>query len=346
MVRPNSRWTGGLRNEKVNTTSRGGPGKPLDEEGEGHQGAVVQLDHPFAGPQGANGQAPTDRLRQNVLAQSDITREVHGHVGGPEHGQRASIPLGQTHAHAVGVYRGMRGHDDDGLRLDHAGLLAETAHRLHRRQDIARAPPAHGGDDDGRMGGDEAADQRSWRYLPSEDQGGSACRNAGTTVPQPYPLHDEAAASITTVSPQEGQRWTRCRAPRGCRHRRSEGPPPARYASALSIAAAGSRATSIMRYAGWKRDTCQGMSGSRASHEGGQPVQFVLTVVHARDEQRGHLDPDAHRHQPPDGIEDRLQPGAHHRAVELVGERLEIDVGRVQVPVDALEALARSCSRW
>ena len=43
--------------------------------------------------------------------------------------------------------------------------------------------------------------------------------------------------------------------------------------------------------------------------------------------------------QAPDGVQHRLEPRPRQRAVELVGERLEVHVGGVEVAVDVGEHL-------
>ena len=67
--------------------------------------------------------------------------------------------------------------------------------------------------------------------------------------------------------------------------------------------------------------------------EGGDVAKLGVRVVLARDHQGGDLDPDACIVVGLDGVEHRREPGRAELLVEALGEGLEIDVGRVDHPL-------------
>ena len=80
---------------------------------------------------------------------------------------------------------------------------------------------------------------------------------------------------------------------------------------------------------------CSGTSGRAARDPPALGLDLVVGVVLAGDEQRRDLEPDVGLvHEVAQRVEHRLQVRAAELEVELVGERLEVDVRRVHLRVE------------
>ena len=91
--------------------------------------------------------------------------------------------------------------------------------------------------------------------------------------------------------------------------------------------AGGVGGTSSILKSGWNAVKCSGTSAPRCSTiQRRQLVDLVVAVVVAGDEQRGDLHPHAVGDQPLQRVEHRLQVAAAHLPVEVLGERLQVDV--------------------
>ena len=83
------------------------------------------------------------------------------------------------------------------------------------------------------------------------------------------------------------------------------------------------------------------MSGDTPATNVGQPRQLVARVVEAGNQQRDDLDPEAHRVQAADRVEDRLEAAAELAVVAIV-EALEIDLVEIDPRPQVLEHLRRA----
>ncbi len=81
--------------------------------------------------------------------------------------------------------------------------------------------------------------------------------------------------------------------------------------------------------------------GRDARDECRQPLQLVVAVVEAGNQQRDELEPDAHVVQLSDGVENRLKPAAKLAIVAVV-EALEVDLVRVDPRPQILEHTRRA----
>ena len=84
----------------------------------------------------------------------------------------------------------------------------------------------------------------------------------------------------------------------------------------------------------------------RVHHPAGHPVDLVVGVVLARDHQGGQLEPDVGLvGEVLEGVEHRLQRTAAHPLVEVLAERLEVDVGGVHVVEELAPRLGEDLAR-
>ena len=83
------------------------------------------------------------------------------------------------------------------------------------------------------------------------------------------------------------------------------------------------------------------MSGETLGDELGQPLQLVVAVVEAGNQQRDDLEPDAHVVQLLDGVENRLQPPAELAIVAVV-EALQVDFVGIDPGPQILEHARRA----
>ena len=111
-------------------------------------------------------------------------------------------------------------------------------------------------------------------------------------------------------------------------------------AAASSISAVVFSGSSHLVVAVERRDVPRNV-GRHAGDELGQAHQFVARVVEPGNQQRDDLDPEVHRVQPPDGVENRREPSAELAVVAIV-EALEIDFVEIDPRPQVLEHLRRA----
>ena len=104
---------------------------------------------------------------------------------------------------------------------------------------------------------------------------------------------------------------------------------------------------SSIRKSGWNAVKCIGTSVTEVLDDpGGHRVELVVGVVVAGDDQVRDLHPDVGLvDQVLEGVEDVAQVRAAEPHVELFGERLEVDVRRVDVREELDPGLAGRCTR-
>ena len=117
-----------------------------------------------------------------------------------------------------------------------------------------------------------------------------------------------------------------------------------RAASGSPAAWAGGPASSSP---GWNAVKWSGTSGPRCSaNQRRELVELAVGVVLAGDQQRRDLEPDRGlAAQIDERVEHGVEVAAADLAVEALGERLEVDVGGVHVPVELARAARGRCSR-
>ena len=91
----------------------------------------------------------------------------------------------------------------------------------------------------------------------------------------------------------------------------------------------------------WNAVTCHGMSGETPAMNAVSRVSSSLESLKPGIEQRDDLDPEAIAVQPPDRVEDRLQPAAELAVVAVV-EALEIDLVEIDLRPQVFEDLRRA----